>query len=113
MSKFVIEEVIKNSIDRDTEGNPIDKILFTVVSWQGRNFLYVGKFNEQDWLGDSKIAECVSGDYRKRYGDIKGWLKSILKRTDNRLEKIMEQRQALQDECDELYELKYKLWEVL
>lgn len=113
MGKFIIEDRVENSIGRDVEGNPINEILFTVVSWQGRNFLYVGKFNEQDWQGKNRIAECVSGDYRERYGDIRGWLKFILKRTDTRLEKITEQRQALQDEYDKLYDLKYALWEVL
>ena len=113
MSKFIIEDTIENSIGRDTEGNPINEILFTVVSWQGRNFLYVGEFKEDEWLGDKRIAECVSGDYRERYGDIRGWLKFILKRTDKRLEKITQQRQVLKDEYDKLYDLKYNLWEVL
>ncbi|UZV41241.1 hypothetical protein vBVpaMR16F_175 [Vibrio phage vB_VpaM_R16F] len=113
MSSFIIEETLENSIGRDSNGNPINEILFTVVSWKGRNFLYEGKFIEHDWQGNSRIAECVNGDYQQRYGGIKGWLRHTLKRTDKRINKISEQMKGLQNEYDELYDLKYKLCEGL
>lgn len=108
MSNFKIEDQIINSVGYTQEGNPV----FTVVSWQGRNFLYVGDFVEQDWQGESRIAECVSGDYAKRFGGIKGWLKHILKRTNKRLDKIEDQLYALQTEQSELYNLKQSIQEV-
>lgn len=46
---FVIEETLTNSYMWDSEGNPVNETLFTVVSWQGRNFLYKGSFDEVNW----------------------------------------------------------------
>jgi len=108
--EFVIEETIENSIGRDEQGNPINETLFTVVSWQGRNFLYKGKFSEDTW--QESIAECLNGDYRKRYDGIHGWLKFILKRTDKRLCKITDQLNELHEEANNLTELKYDIQEV-
>lgn len=113
MSNFIVEEELVNSIGRDSAGEPINEILFTVVSWQGRNFLYEGKFDENNWQGESRIAECVNGDYRKRYKDLKGWLRHILKRTDNRLEKIADIREELNEESGKLWKLKENILEVL
>lgn len=110
---FIVEEVLKNSVGREPNGEPINEILFSVVSWQGRNFLYIGQFIEDNWQGDSRIAECVNGDYKKRYGNIRGWLKFIMKRTNKRLDNIQNQINSLGDERDELYSLKYKIEEVL
>ena len=113
MSNFKIEEELTNSIARDCKGKPINEVLFTVVSWQGRNFLYTGKFIEEDWQGSLRIAECVNGDYKDRYGNLKGWLKFVLKRTNKRLDKVLELQHNLNQESKQLCNLRESLWEVL
>lgn len=68
MSNFTVEETITDSVTGD--------ILFTLVTWQGRNFLYQGNFTEISWQ-QNRIAECVNGDYVNRYKNINGWLSSV------------------------------------
>lgn len=62
---------------------------FTITDELGRNYLYDG---------ETKIAECVNGDYRLRFGGIEGWLEEIKKREDKRINKIGEQIEELEDE---------------
>lgn len=59
---------------------------FAVTAWSGRNVLY---------MEAQKIAECINGDYQERFGGMDGWLKTIMKRSATRLNKIAEQKQAL------------------
>lgn len=112
MSRFKIEEELTNSIGREPDGTPINEVLFTVVNWQGRNFLYKGKFKEQDWLGSSKIAECVNGDYKERFGGLKGWLKHILKREIKNIESYSGQIEILRYKRDISYDLKDSILQV-
>lgn len=64
------------------------------------------------YRGD-KIAECVNGDHKTRYGNLAGWLKHIQKRTDNRLVRIEMQARDLERERQSLLELDYHLYSEL
>lgn len=70
---------------------------FYVTSWSGRNFLYT--------YFDQRIAECVNGDYKERFGGLSGWLRHISKRSEKRLDKVEETLVSLEDEQDELNDL--------
>lgn len=59
MSKFIIEEQLTNSTHRDAQGEAVTEVLFTVVSWSGRNFLYKGKFIESERLGENNLGRLL------------------------------------------------------
>lgn len=96
---FVIEETLTNSYMRDSEGNPVNETLFTVVSWQGRNFLYKGIFDEVNWQ-DNRIAKCINGNYREKYGDMRGWLHHIRKRELKNADSLRSQIKDLRGNLD-------------
>jgi hypothetical protein len=100
MSKFIIEEQLTNSTHRDAQGEPVTEVLFTVVSWSGRNFLYKGKFIESEWQGENKLAECVNGDYKERFGGLHGWLKHVLKRERKNVESYTHQIELLREKLE-------------
>lgn len=89
--QFKVEETIEREGD----------VLFTVVTWktQNRNYLYKGLFDADTWQ-ENRLSECVNGDYKERYGDAMGWLKSVWKRENKRCDKIQQQIDVLQEEMD-------------
>lgn len=100
---YTIEEQLINSIDRCGDGTPINEVLFTVIKTNGnRNYLFVGlpPENEFDLFG-TRVAECVNGDYKERFGGIKGWLKDIKKRENKRIDKIKETIDDLKSELSQ------------
>lgn len=74
---------------------------FYVTSRSSRNFLYT--------YFDQRIAECVNGDYKERFGGLDGWLRHIRKRSEKRLVKVEETISDLEDEQDELNDLIYRV----
>lgn len=89
---YTIEEQLVNSIFRLEDGTPVNEVLFTVVKTnRNKNYLYIGSppQNEYDFFTTS-IAECINGDYKERFGGIKGWLKDIKRLENKRIHKIKE-----------------------
>lgn len=62
---------------------------FTVFKEHGRNYLY---------FRTERIAECINGDYKERFGSIEGWIERIEKRERKRVNKISETIENLNDE---------------
>lgn len=89
--QFKVEETIEHD----------GKVLFTVVTWtaQGRNYLYKGEVFSDEWQ-ENRLAECINGDYKERYGDAMSWLKAVWKRENKRCDKIQKQIDNLQEEMD-------------
>lgn len=67
---------------------------FTVTLMHGRNCNYL-------YYGENRIAECINGDYVKRFGGIDGWLKHIKKQDSKRVDKINDQIRELTLERNE------------